>query len=163
MKNIFEIEQKYLSIIDEIEANEGELTPSIETALAINEGEIKQKSMAYVSVIKNMESDVQTIDSEIKRLQALKKSRGNIVQRLKDTLQNALILFDIPEIKTELCKISFRKSKSVVVDDITLLPKECKTTTISITPDKKKIKELIESGIKLEGAYISENKNLQIK
>lgn len=163
MKPIFEISKDYLNIIDQIETNEGEITPEIETALAINEGEIKQKSIAYVAVIKSLESDVNTIDDEIKRLTALKKSRSNIVLNLKDRLSYALELFSIEEIKTELLKINFRKSKSVVVDDIDLLPETCKLTKVSVTPDKKMIKELIESGAKIEGAYISENRNLQIK
>jgi len=163
MKAIFEISKDYLELAEQIENNGGEVTPEIETALAINESEVKQKSVAYVAVIKTMESDVKTIDEEIKRLQALKKSRSNIINNLKDRLTYALNLFEIDEIKTELVKINFRNSKSTVVDDIDLLPEICKKTTVSITPDKKTIKELIESGKKIEGAYILENRTLQIK
>lgn len=163
MKKIFEIGKEYIELIDQIEKNEGEITDEVETALAINEGEIKQKSVAYVAVIKSMESDVKTIDEEIKRLTALKKTRGNIILNLKDRLTYALNLFGIEEIKTELLKINFRKSKSVEVDDIDLLPETCKATTVSIKPDKKMIKQLIESGEKINGAHIQENRNLQIK
>jgi hypothetical protein len=132
MKPIYNISKEYLELVEQIETNEGEITPEIETALAINEGEIKQKGVAYVAVIKTMESDIKTIDDEIKRLTALKKSRGNIVNNLKDRLEYALNLFEIDEIKTELVKINFRKSKSVVVDDIDLLPELYKNTTISV-------------------------------
>ena len=163
MKPIFDISKEYLNLIDQIEENNGEITEQIETALAINEGEIKQKSVAYVAVMKSLESEVDFIDNEIKRLQALKKSRANIVQNLKDRLEYALNTFGIDEIKTELIKINFRKSKSVIVDDIDLIPESCKKTTINITPDKKLLKEMLEDGAIIIGAHILEKKNLTIK
>ncbi|WBC28430.1 Gam-like end protection [Rhodobacteraceae phage LS06-2018-MD05] len=163
MKPIYEISKNYLDLIDQIEENNGEITPEIETSLAINEGEIKQKSVAYVAVMKSLESEVDFIDNEIKRLQALKKSRANIVQNLKDSLEYALNTFGIDEIKTELIKINFRKSKSVIIDKPELVPDHYNTITVTRTPNKKAIKEAIESGKKVKGAYISENRNLQIK
>ena len=163
MKNLFEISTDYLELFDKIEENQGEITPEIETALAINEGEVKQKGVAYCAVIKTIDGEVAMIDNEIKRLQALKKARVNIVLNLKDRLKNALILFGIDEIKTELIKINFRKSKSIVVTDVDELPVSCKTTTVTTVADKKAIKELIENGFDVKGATQVENKNIQIK
>lgn len=163
MKPIFEISNDFLQLLDQVENNDGEITPEIESALAINDGEVKQKSVAYVAVIKTIEADVKIIDEEIKRLQALKKSRGGIVSNLKNRLDYALKLFCIDEIKTELVKINFRKSKIVVIEDIDLLPDSCKNIKVTVIPDKKTIKQLIEDGKNIKGAYIQVNSNLQIK
>lgn len=163
MKPIFEIKKEYADILDQIEENNGEITEEIENRLAINEGEIKQKGVAYAVVVKSMEAEQITIDNEIKRLQQLKKVRDNIISNLKDRLKYALEHYSIDEIKTETLKINFRKSKSVVVSDIDSLPEQCKKITVKVEPDKKLIKEMIEKGEFVNGAIIQENKNLQIK
>lgn len=163
MKKLFEISNEYLNIFDQIEENNGELSAEIEKKLAISESELKQKGIAYCAVIKKLDGELETIDKEINRLQALKKTRNNIVQNLKDRLKYALLQFDITEIKTELIKINFRKSKNVVIDNIEDLPEFCKKVKVAVTADKKLIKEMIESGKMIKGAHIEENKNLQIK
>lgn len=162
MKSIFEISKEYITIIDELEINGGEVTEGIETALAINEGELKQKGVAYVAVIKSLDSEVEIIESEIKRLTALKKARNSIISNLKDRLSNAMQQYGIDEIKTELVKINFRKSKSVNIYDESILPDNCKIVTVS-TISKTELKKRIDAGEKIAGVEIVENLNLQIK
>ncbi|MDX5586529.1 MAG: siphovirus Gp157 family protein [Aureibaculum sp.] len=162
MKNIYEIEQNYLALVEQIEANEGELTPELEQALEINQKELEVKSLRYVQVMKTIDGETSLIDAEIKRLQALKKARVNVVSRLKETISQAMKLYEVDEIVTPLVKINFRKSKSVVISDIEALPANCKI--IETKPiSKTEIKKMIESGTEVSGASIVENQNLQIK
>ena len=61
-------------------------------------------------------------------------------------------------------KFSTRKSKQVIVDcDVNDLHKSFKTIKVTETADKNAIKKAIESGEEVEGCYIVENINLQIK
>jgi hypothetical protein len=162
MSNIYQIQQDYLSITNELIENGGELSPELENALAINKQELQNKGINYGYVIKSLESDVSTIDEEIKRLNALKSSRNKSIDLLKETIKNAMQLYDIEELKTPTLKINFRKSESVEVDPDLVLDMYCNFKTVK-TPDKAKIKEIIKSGDAVFGASLNINWNLQIK
>lgn len=81
--NIFEISSKLSSIIDELEENGGELTEELSEKLTISQQEFKYKIENYINVIKNIDSDVEACDKEIKRLQSVKKTKQNTIERLK--------------------------------------------------------------------------------
>lgn len=162
MSNIYQIQQDYLSITNELIENGGELSPELETALAINKSELQQKAVAYVYVTKSLDNDVNAIDEEIKRLQALKQSRLKTIDKLKETVKEAMLLYGIDEIKTSTLKINFRKSESVEVDTDVVLDMYCNFKTVK-TPNKAMIKEVIKSGDAVFGASLKVNLNLQIK
>jgi hypothetical protein len=103
------------------------------------------------------------IDNEIKRLQQAKRSREKTIERLKDTIELAMLTFDIDKIETPLIKISFRKSESVEVEDVNNLPALYKVVKVSESADKLKIKDALKSGMFIEGCSIKTNRNLQIK
>lgn len=160
--NIYQIEQEFLIISNEIIESGGEITPEIETALAINKDQLQNKGINYGYVIKSLESDVTNIDEEIKRLNALKSSRVKTTELLKNTIKQAMQMYGIEEIKTATLKINFRKSESVEVDADVVLDMYCNFKTVK-TPDKAKIKEVIKSGDAVFGAVLNVNYNLQIK
>ena len=151
-------EQRYL--LSEIEQMEGEITPEMEEQLIITAHQLESKSIAYLEVIKNRESFISTIDDEIKRLQQLKKTSGNLVTRLKDNLLHAVKTFGDYEVG--LSKFGTRKSTSVEVEDINALPKEYKVIKVTEQADKIAIKKALQSGFEIEGCYLSENLNLKI-
>ena len=92
-KSIYNISEEYLSIVTELEESEGELTPELEERLSINRVDFIAKATAYVHIIRMTESENSFIDLEIERLSALKAGRSNKIERLKNTLKNAVILF----------------------------------------------------------------------
>jgi hypothetical protein len=160
-KSLYNIEKEYLEIANQLE--DGELSPELETALAINERELQGKAIAYAYVIKDSEDTVSVIDAEIKRLQGLKKTEQNKVTRLKETISNAMEFYGITEIKTETLKLNFRRSEGVVgsndylTDDlVTIVPEQRKPNLVAI-------KAAIKEGIEIEGYSIEERYSLQIK
>ena len=159
-KSLYHIEKEYTEIISQVEALGGELTPELEEALTINENELQSKSIAYLEVIGTKEALNTRIDEEIKRLQALKKSNGNLVSRLKNNLLAAVKLYGSFEVG--LTKFGTRKSKSVQVEDVNSLPKELKVVKVTEQADKKAIKKAIEAGEAVKGCEIVENINLKI-
>lgn len=161
--NIYQIQNEFQLIIAEVINNEGEITPEIETALTINKEQLQSKAVDYSYVIKQLDSDCEQIDAELKRLQQLKKVRTNLAERLKDTISNAMNLYEVEKIETPLIKLSFRNSESVEITNEKQLD-ACFIVTKTITsPDKKAIKDAIKNGAFVEGATISYNKNLQIR
>lgn len=159
--SLYSIEQEYLNIVESIIDAGGEITEEQETALSISKEQLQTKGVCYGFIVKQMEGEIDLIDAEIKRLNTLKKTRQNTIDRLKQNLSTALQVFGVEEIKTPLIKINFRKSESVEIDD-NLDPQFIKTT-VSTAPDKLAIKEAIKQGIEVTGARLITNQNIQIK
>jgi hypothetical protein len=161
--NIFNIQTEYQLLVNELIENGGEITPEIELALQINKDNFHSKSENFAYVTKQFDAEMDIIDNEIKRLQQAKKSREKTIQRLKDTIELAMLTFDVNKIETPLIKISFRNSESVEVTDVNDLPNEFKTIKLTETADKLKIKDALKSGMFISGCSIKSNRNLQIK
>jgi hypothetical protein len=162
--NLYQIETEYRSIAQRLMDADGELTPDLEESLAINKEQLQMKSQGYAMVIKETEYEIQIIEGEIKRLLDLQEKRNALVSKLKERITDAMDLYDISEIVTPLIKISFRKSESVEIDNLDLIPNEYKVIPeAKARADKKAIKDAIKNGIDIQGAYIQQNKSLQFK
>jgi hypothetical protein len=161
--NIYKIQHEYQQLVNELIENGGEITPEIELALQINKDNFHSKSENYAYITKQFDGEMDIIDNEIKRLQQARKSREKTIQRLKDTIELAMLTFDVNKIETPLIKISFRKSESVEVSDVNDLPNEFKVIKLTETADKLKIKDALKSGVFISGCSIKSNRNLQIR
>jgi hypothetical protein len=160
---LYQIEQEYLNIVQSIIDAGGEITEEQETALSISKEQLQNKGVCYGFIVKELEGNIDLIDLEIKRLQALKKPLVNSIDRLKNNLSQAMQMFDVTELKTPLLKINFRKSESIEVTDIDLLDADFVKTTITKAADKIAIKDAIKAEIPVRGAVLITNYNLQIK
>jgi hypothetical protein len=161
-KSLFNISAEALEIVSVLEET-GELTPGIETLLAINQAELQEKSFNYAYIVKTIEGDITTIDEEIKRLTSLKKAKNNVVDRMKEAVINALHIYGLEKISSPTLTLSVRRSESVEIISEEQLSDEYKVTKVTTAPDKIRIKEAIKSGKDVEGAVIRENYSLQIK
>lgn len=121
--NIFEISKELESVFDELEENDGELTEELEEKLSISQDEFRSKVNAYLSIIKHTESDVDCCDKEIKRLQSVKKSKQNTIDRLKNILVWAIDKFgDINKsgnryVDLGTSKVTIKSSNKVIVNE----------------------------------------------
>jgi len=161
MSSLYKINEKMLTLLSDIEANEGELTDEVVNQLEITNDELQTKSESYLAVIKNRESLNTQIDEEVKRLQAMKKANNNLVLRLKNSLLNAVNIFG--EFEVGLIKFGLRKSTNVEVTGIVNeLPKEFKTVKVTEQPNKAEIKKSLQRGEQIEGCALITNYNLKI-
>lgn len=121
--NIYQLQQDLLNIFEEIEENEGELTPEIEEKLNITEESFKQKISDYTNVIKLLQADIVQIKSETDRLKSLQKSKEKTINRLEDIMVKAIDLFgDTTKAGGKYVdygtgKVSIRKAQSVEIDE----------------------------------------------
>ena len=161
--NLYELTTNQLALIQELVDNGGELTPELEIELHLNKEQLQAKGLSYGYVVKQLESEVDIIDAEIKRLQAYKSSRNNAIERLKTSLTTAMQVYELPELKSPTLKISFRKSESIEVEDVNSLPGEYKVVKITEQADKVALKEAIKGGLKINGVSLKVNQNIQIK
>ena len=87
------------------------------------------------------------------------KSCKNEVERCTEYLANN---FDREKYETAKVKLSWRKSESVNVPDVTLLPEEYRRVKEVVEADKKAIKDALKAGEAIAGAELVVKKNLQI-
>ena len=162
-KSIYQIEVAHRNLVEELIENEGELTPELETQLAISYEDLQQKGVAYTFVIKDQEGIISQIDAEIDRLTDLKKAKKKAVERLKDTLVNAMEVFGVQKLESPIVSISLRASESIEVLHLAMLEDEFKKCSPLWTADKLRIKAAIKEGRAVEGAVIVKKNSLQIK
>lgn len=93
MANIYQIKQELLAIFDELEENEGLLTPELEDKLSITRESFTSKIKDYVNVIKTIQNDVAAIKAEKARLSDLQKSKEKTIDRLKRIMADAIDQF----------------------------------------------------------------------
>lgn len=162
-KSIYNIQEDYLRLMDEIEQAEGELTPELEQRLTINQVELETKSVGYGYVIRQFDAEVDQIDKEIERLSKLSSAKRKAQDGLKERIKDAMLRYGITKIQQNNLTLSFRKSEALFIDQGAHIPVEFITTKETEVVDKKGIKEAIKAGQEFVGIFIQENNNLQIK
>lgn len=123
MDSLFAISNDLRKIIEDIEIQDGEITPEQEEDLIIGEANLKEKLEHYRKAILILEYQEQLAYDEIKRLQSAKKTKDNIVNRLKTNVLNAVLEFGEcgksgnKVIECETSKFFTANTKSVVLDE----------------------------------------------
>lgn len=159
--NLYNIEKEYLDLAEQIIENGGEVTPELETALAINKESLEIKAVKYGFVKKDLENDIESIDSEIQRLQALKSSRVNTIAKLEEAVKTAMKLYGMTEIKMQNLKIWFKPSEAVKIEDEKLIPAKYKVKKVEYTISKKAILADLKAEKKVKGASLDKRDNIQ--
>lgn len=180
--NLYEIDEKLYYLIEEgFDPESGELLEGFDLNKAINETtmELDKKIDNIGAYIKNLESDVDAIKEEKKKLSARQKTKENKIESLKRYLDgyfrySQANYFDDETGKIKFHKfesprviISYRKSDSINVTDISKVPE------VYIKPRVLKEDDVKKSDIKdylkkhedetIDGVELLHNKNISIK
>ena len=150
---------------DLIALNDIESVEDLETIREIIKQEIQNKSTGIVAVVRNLESNIAAIDTEIKRLQELKRLKQNNITRLKEYTKECMNIQGVKKLETSLGNISIRKTPaSVKILDETKIPSEYLTIKQVTNIDKKTLLDDLKDGLILEGiAELSQGTSLTIK
>lgn len=164
--SLFEIDSNIRSFIDA-------LYSSVDEDGCIVEGDfekLEELQMARETKIDNIalyykECIVQAkaLKDEAALLTSRAKSAEKKAERLKKYLSDSMIASGNLNHESSKCKISFRTSNPLVIDDETALAKKWFVKKVEYVPDKTAIKDAINSGKAVKGAHIEEKKNIQIK
>lgn len=123
MQNLFNITQDILSIEEELEETGGELTPEIEEKMTIVEENSKETIEHYCNLIKYLNSDVDLIKAENKRLKELADRKQKIIESVKKRIIDFIDKFGntkksgVKYFAYNTGEVSIRKSESVEVDE----------------------------------------------
>jgi hypothetical protein len=162
MNNLFQITAKARELSLALES--GELTEELENELVINQTELQEKAINYGYVVRSLESDVSIIDEEIKRLTALKKAKTGAIDRIKESVLNAMLIYGIEKVTSPTLNLSVRNNpESVDIPMTELLDEKFLVTKTTVSPDKVAIKKAIQNGENVEGATLVRTQSLLIK
>lgn len=125
MKSLYELSSQYQQL-QEVDCD------LIGDTLDAIEGEISQKAENIGFVIKNLDSQLNIISDEIKRLGEMKKLVGSKRDKLKEYLLEAMESCDINKFDFSLFNITRIKPRDVLsIDDESLIPDDYIKNTIS--------------------------------
>lgn len=124
--------------------------------------EFEEKAEAYAKIIKTMEMDITGLDTEIQRMTKKKATIKNNIDRLKKSLENAMIATGKRKFKTPLFGFGIQKNPpSLNVLDETKIPAEF---WIEQQPklDKKAVLAYVKEN-KVDWAELSQTESLRIR
>lgn len=119
-----------------------------------------QKIEAVALWIKNLQSDALAYKAEKDAFAEREKAAAKKIEQLKGWLEKAL---GGEKFSTGKCAVSFRKSTSLEVLDVSSLPEELVSKTVTVKPDANAIKALLKAGQEISGCQLIEKLNPQIK
>ena len=155
MANLYQIDQGILGCID-METGEV-IDPERLESLQM---ERDKKLEGVACWIKNLLSDADAIKSEKAALADREAKCRKKAEDLGRWLAEAL---GGQKFNTAKCAVSFRRSETVEVADVSLLPDELKRVKTEVEPNKTAIKALLKNGQEVVGCSLVENQNIQIK
>ena len=163
--NLYQLHEGYLNLVEVLE-NAGEddnLRELVNNSLNEIEDSIKDKADNVVRFIRNLESDVNAIKEEEKRLVEMRKKREKQVENLKQYLFDFTKVADGQKIKGSIFTVSIKKNPaSVVVDDLEAIPEEYKRVKTVIEADKTLLKKALKDG-EVAGVHLEQKESLNIK
>ena len=164
--NLYELSSKYEQLKEAIEAlgsDDQELKQLAENKLNELEGNLNEKAENICKLIQVWKSDQSIIDNEIKRLQDLKKTKVNSIDRLKDYLKLNLDNAGIKKLDLGIFKIGIRNNAGkVIIDNQEELEKIYIIEEVVKKVDKKAIKEALKDG-EVSGCHLEKTTSLTIK
>lgn len=163
LPTLYTISGDLLAVLNELEENGGELTPELEQALAITEGQFTEKAVDYGLAILNLEAMSEAAKAEKERLAGLQKFYENAKKRLSETLSGAMQAFDRPKVETPTLRLFLRHTQTTEVDNADDIPARFKVTKVETVVDKTAVKKAIVAGEDVPGAHLNDKYNLQIK
>lgn len=164
MATMYELSAQYREYFDAIPgcANNAELDTLLQEIFKLD-GDITEKAEQYARIIKNLKSDASGYDTEIKRLQRLKKASENAVERMTVYLHVSMQTALKTSISTSIGKWTISTNPpSVEVIDEGLIPDEFwKAQEPQL--DKNSIIEAYKDGITIPGANVVQKEGLRFR
>ena len=163
---LYDINARISALNDVLEAGEYEdISPDVKAALmGIYESDVPAAVEDGIGYIKAQEAQIAAIDTEIKRLQAIKKARENRLARVKAGYTEFLLAVEKKKIETPRGSMTVAAPTfTTVIDSIDELPDAYKRATVKIEADKASIKQAIQGGHNVKGAHLEERQSIRIK
>lgn len=160
--SLYQISKDFLTAFENIEVDEyGEILDLSELENIAAEFDNKAENIALY--IKNLSSMSAQIKAEESNLYDRRKAIDNKIEGLKRYLSNCMKMVGKDRLETPKCRVSFRSSTAVKIENESDLPEEFVKVTEVKKPDKKALGDAIKAGREIDGVSLVTSRNIQIK
>jgi predicted nuclease with TOPRIM domain len=161
---LYELSQSYLKVQDMLDNPELDNQALLDTLESI-ECAIEEKAHSISVIHSNLTTESKYLETEIKRLQARKKSTDGNIERIKAYLQQQMEVMKLEKIKTPIFAVTIKANPpALVIDDEKLIPAKYLTVIPkSFTPNNAEIKEALKAGKKVKGCRLTAGKRIDIR
>lgn len=145
MSTLYKLAQDYEELLQLLYDDEQDEQTIIDTLDAV-EAAIEDKCNSVAIVMRELETDIDGLDKEIKRLQARKQVLSNRRERLRDYIAQTMQAVGVKKLQTQLFSFGIRKAGArslVLTVEADALPSEFQKVTIE--PNKAAIKDAMKA------------------
>lgn len=164
MATLYELTGHYASIMEEIEANGGELTPEAEQKLDAIKTRLDRKVESIAKMILTLEgqADVRAMESE--RLSKAAEASRKGAERLRQYLIRCLDSLQLKRVQTEIGEVMVRENPPrVSIHPGTTLDSRFLRIRTTTEPNKDAIREALAKGEVIKGCSLVRSKQLEIR
>lgn len=166
MSKLYELSKELAVINDELITADGEITPELETRLDQVNLALTEKATGIRKWFSMIETDGDALDTEIKRLQRIKKQNENLQDRLKAYVKKNMEIADKKKLDTPIGTFTICKSPDSME---IVVPELIPDTFKDVVPEHKeinntRIKKAFSEGYDVPGAkLITDRSHLRVK
>ena len=146
-----------------VDAETGEVTDYSPEMLEQLGDDLDAKLENCALFIKNIQSDIDGIRTEEKKLAYRRKVKENKLKAMKEYVLSCMQLGEVKKMATPRVEIGTRVSHKLVVDDINLVPEKYVTVKTDRKADAMQIKRDLKTGKDIAGVHIEDSESLNIK
>ena len=163
--NIYEIDNEIRLLVEDMMNTVDENGEVVVDTTRLDElqQEREQKLENIACYIKNLEAEAKAIKEEEANLNKRREADEKKVGYLKKLLTDSIIGAGDDKFKTVKCNVWFKPSDAVVIPDKDLLDPAYMKKKETYDPDKERIKEALEAGQEVRGAFLEHRNNIQVK
>lgn len=164
MNNLFNIVGEFNELYEMATSEEEQAEQVFIDTLESLKGELTQKAAGYVAVMNRLDMEMKKAEEIEKRYKAIKESRKNAIQRMKDACLWACDELGVKEIDAGDMTIKVKNNGGqlpLIIDKPELVPENL--TKITIEPDNAKIREYLKDN-ECDFAHIGERgRHIEVK
>lgn len=160
---LFDIVGEFQELYDMATSEEEQADQVFQDTLDSLKGELTEKAAGYVSVMNRLDMEMKKAEEIEKRYKAIKESRKNAIQRMKDACMWACNELGVTEIDAGdmTIKVKNNGGQLPIIIEGEVPQNLCKVT---IEPDKTLIREYLKDHPDCEFAHIGERgKHIEVK
>lgn len=163
MSNLFDIVGEFNELYEMATSEEEQAEQVFIDTLDSLKGELTEKAAGYVAVMNRLDMEMKKAEEIEKRYKAIKESRKNAIQRMKDACMWACENLNVTEIDAGdmTIKVKNNGGQLPIIIEGDVPQNLCKVT---IEPDKALIREYLKDHPECEFAHIGERgKHIEVK
>ncbi len=162
---LYDISNDYLQALDCFTDPDNDLPQdAVNDTLEGIEGQLQDKAINIAKYLRNLESTAKAIKEAEQQMNTRRKTLENRARWLKDYLKINMENAGISRIDSPWFNLSVQRNpEAVEVFDEQRIPDKFKEEQFVVRVDKNRIKKVLQSGIEVPGACLSQSTRLAIR